>query len=146
MHFPQRSVTLGMPRARTLASESRNDAGSDATTQAAASSSSPKGFAKLRALVKEYGALGIGVYAGVYLSTLGSLFLAVDCGLLPAGDALSMLRSVGADRLFDLDKLNPKTSNFAIAWILAKFTEPLRMLVTLAITPRLARLIRRPRP
>jgi len=98
---------------------------------------------KLRQLVREYGALGVAVYIGVYLTTLGSLFAAVETNILPAGDALNMLRRIGADRLFDLDKINPSAGNFAVAWILAKFTEPFRMLTTLAILPRIGRLVKR---
>jgi hypothetical protein len=63
--------------------------------------------------------------------------------LFLAGDALSTLKWVGIDRLIDLDNLNPKASNFAVAWILAKFTEPLRLPVTLWLTPRVAGLVRR---
>lgn len=62
--------------------------------------------------------------------------------VLLAADALTLLKYVGADRLVDLDGLNPKASNFAAAWILAKFTEPMRLPVTLWITPRLARIVR----
>jgi hypothetical protein len=60
-----------------------------------------------------------------------------------AGDALTMLRWVGVDKIVDLDHLNPKASNFAVAWILAKFTEPLRLPATLWLTPRIAAFIRR---
>ncbi|KAJ1624653.1 hypothetical protein T492DRAFT_1045683 [Pavlovales sp. CCMP2436] len=54
-----------------------------------------------------------------------------------------MLKWVGLDMLIDLDHLNPKASNFAVAWILAKFTEPVRLPVTLWLTPRIATAIRR---
>ena len=60
-----------------------------------------------------------------------------------AGDALTMLKWAGVDKLVDLDHLNPKASNFAVAWILAKFTEPLRLPVTLWLTPRIAAAVRR---
>lgn len=80
--------------------------------------------------------------AGVYLVTLGSLFAAVETDILKAGDARSWLRRVGADRVIDLEKINPSAGNFALAWILAKFTEPMRVLITATATPRVAVLIR----
>jgi len=108
-----------------------------------------KGFGKVRELFTKYGATGVVIYIGVYLSTLFGLFLGVKSELLPAGDAIGMLRRLGADNIINLDKINPSASNFAVAWILAKFTEPMRMLVTLAITPRIHRVVvrfRAPRP
>eukprot|EP00965_Chrysotila_dentata_P203850 6181984-Pleurochrysis_carterae.AAC.5 len=38
-----------------------------------------------------------------------------------AGDAIGMLRRLGADNIINLDKINPSASNFAVAWILAKY-------------------------
>lgn len=54
-----------------------------------------------------------------------------------------MLRSIGVDRIVDLDHLNPTASNFAVAWILAKFTEPVRLPITFWLTPRVAAFVRR---
>mmetsp|Transcript_12924 Transcript_12924/g.33665 ORF Transcript_12924/g.33665 Transcript_12924/m.33665 type:complete len:168 (+) Transcript_12924:99-602(+) len=99
-------------------------------------------FGKLSWLVHEYGPVGIATHFSVYFVTLGGLFLGIDSGVLVAGDALTLLKYVGADRIVDLECLNPKASNFAVAWILAKFTEPMRLPVTLWLTPRIARLIR----
>ena len=44
---------------------------------------------------------------------------------------------------FDPSELNPKTGQFGVAWVLTKLTEPLRLLVAVAITPRIARLLGR---
>mmetsp|Transcript_23092 Transcript_23092/g.68034 ORF Transcript_23092/g.68034 Transcript_23092/m.68034 type:complete len:159 (-) Transcript_23092:190-666(-) len=98
--------------------------------------------AKLRWLVKEYGAIGVATHFSVYFTTLGGLFLGVDNGVFAAGDALETLKYMGVDNIINLDKLNPTASNFAVAWILAKFTEPLRLPVTLWLTPRIAQFVR----
>ncbi len=42
----------------------------------------------------------------------------------------------------DVSSLSPKVGNFALAWIVTKFTEPIRFAVTLAITPMISRWIR----
>jgi len=108
----------------------------------ASSSSSAEKPGKLRLLVREYGAVGVGTYISVYLSTLASLYAAIESGVVPAADAIGLLRRIGADRFIDLDKLSPKAGSFAIAWIMAKFTEPLRAALVFAITPRIARLVK----
>lgn len=41
----------------------------------------------------------------------------------------------------DLVKRNPHTSNLAIAWVATKLTEPVRLGVTLAIVPRISRMM-----
>ncbi len=48
-----------------------------------------------------------------------------------------------ADKVVDLDRINPKAGNFAVAWILAKFTEPIRFAFTVAITPSVVRMLKR---
>ena len=58
-----------------------------------------------------------------------------------ANDAISMFKAIHLDKLIDLDSLNPKTGNFAIAWILTKFTEPIRFGLTIAVTPSIYRFI-----
>ena len=100
---------------------------------------------KVRQYFDEYGRPGIVVYIGVYLTTLASLYGAVDSGLLPGGDAVSLLRRIGADRVLPegtLDKINPKSGSFATAWILAKFTEPFRFAFVVFITPRVVRMLK----
>ena len=97
---------------------------------------------RLRQFLHEYGRTGLAIYIGVYLSTLSSLFLVVDKGLLSPEDAVAGLKYIGVDRIIDLDRINPKAGNFAVAWILAKFTEPFRMGITLAITPALVKFLK----
>lgn len=58
-----------------------------------------------------------------------------------ATDAISMFKAIHLDKLIDLDSLNPKAGNFAVAWILTKFTEPIRFGLTIAITPSIYRFI-----
>lgn len=99
-------------------------------------------LAKLRWLAREYGAIAVCTHFGVYLSTLGMLFVAIDNGAFVASDAVQMLKWIGVEHFVDLGHLNPKASNFAVAWILVKFTEPLRLPVTLWLTPRIATLVR----
>lgn len=96
---------------------------------------------RIRELWNKYGAVAIVTYVGVYGATLTTLYIAIDTGMIVAVDVVPMLKSVGADRLFDLSLVKPKAGNFAVAWILTKFTEPLRALATVALTPSIARLL-----
>ena len=51
---------------------------------------------KFRAFFNKYGKVGLGIYLSVYVSTLFSLFGAIDSGLISAGDAIALLRRIGA--------------------------------------------------
>ena len=102
-----------------------------------------------------HGIVFVGTYLGVYCATLTSLFLLIDCGLLGEERANQIVADVinyfdlGDHLDFDVDpdswkswilNMNP---NLAIAWILTKFTEPMRLATSIAITPSLSRLMNR---
>ena len=109
--------------------------------EASAAASEPK-VGRLRRLIRDYGYIALGIHLSVYLATLGSLFAALEADILKAGDARSWLKNIGADRFIDLEKVKPSAGNFALAWILAKFTEPMRLFITATVTPRLAVVLR----
>eukprot|EP01031_Cornospumella_fuschlensis_P035766 gene35766-43382_t len=109
---------------------------------------------KLVGLWRNYGVLAVGTYLGVYVGTLGGVFVLLDAQLLSAA-------SVGVDpaaaiqRVCDLVEMttglkslpgyireNPRVGTFALAWALTKLTEPLRLGLTLAVVPSLARWLR----
>ena len=83
------------------------------------------------------------MHFSVYFATLAGLYGAVEHKLLSAGDAKEWLQRIGADRFIDLEHMNASAGNFAAAWILAKFTEPFRLLITAATTPRIAAFVYR---
>ena len=107
-------------------------------------------------LWNRYGVVFVGTYLGVYCVTLGSIFAIFDFGLLGPERAHQMV-SDAANYLNLGDHLDPNTidpdswnawilsmnPNFAFAWILTKFTEPLRLATSVLITPALARLVKR---
>ena len=41
--------------------------------------------------------------------------------------------------IFDVEKINPKASIFTVAWLATKVTEPLRLVLSAAITPYVGR-------
>jgi hypothetical protein len=96
---------------------------------------------KLRTFIRKYGPIGIGTYFGMYGLTLAGIYALVSSGVLMATDAISMFKYVHLDKLIDLESLNPKAGNFAVAWILTKFTEPIRFGLTIAVTPSIYRFI-----
>ena len=93
-----------------------------------------------------YGWTAVGTHFAVYGTTLAGLTAAVDVGLLGGGRArdeavakLSALVAPVAPRaLVDGLRSSPTAGAFAVAWVLAKFTEIPRLAVTLALTPRVA--------
>ena len=95
---------------------------------------------------RTYGWTAVGTHFAVYGTTLAGLTAAVDVGLLGGGRArdeavakLSALVAPVAPRaLVDGLRSSPTAGAFAVAWVLAKFTEIPRLAVTLALTPRVA--------
>lgn len=96
----------------------------------------------IKKLWKKYGMYGVGIYFGVYFGTIGLFYLALSSSLVSAKDAIFVFKTLGVDRFMDLTELNPKAGNFALAWILTKLVEPLRLGFTILITPPISRLLR----
>lgn len=89
---------------------------------------------KLRTFFKQYGKLGIGVYAGVSLTTYTAAYLAIRSGL----DIPGLLVKIGIP-----EKEWMKTAgNYAFAYALYKLALPVRLFVTFGLTGFLARRLR----
>jgi hypothetical protein len=101
--------------------------------------------------------LAVGTYLGVYVTTLGSLFLALDYDIFNAATvgldpvyAIHMFCDVvenvsGNTHFPDYIRENPRVGTFAIAWVMTKFCEPLRLGFTIATVPTIARWLGRRR-
>lgn len=116
---------------------------------------------------KKYGVVSIGTYMGIYVATLGTMYVAVDHGLLTPSiskqpksveknhneDEFDLVQAtnrfvrfaekLGVAELMDVHRVDSKTGSFVLAWVATKFTEPLRFALTLAVTPRIARFLGR---
>ena len=109
--------------------------------RACSSSAAPESrTSRFKTLVRKYGPIAVVFHLSVYGTTLMGFYKAVEWKLVSAGDAVDMARWVGLDRFMDLEKVNPSAGNLAVAWVLAKFTEPVRWILTAMCTPRIARL------
>eukprot|EP00808_Paulinella_micropora_P009445 g6145.t1 len=99
---------------------------------------------KYKRLWRQYGMVFISTYLGVYVGTLGMIYVLFNKGIANSSDVMDFTHYFGLE---DKDYgLSSKTSNFALAWICTKFTEPLRFGVTLVLTPRVSRAIGRAPP
>ncbi|KAE8895025.1 hypothetical protein PF005_g909 [Phytophthora fragariae] len=120
---------------------------------------------RLKDLWRKYGVVAIGTYMSMYGVVLGSMYLAIDQGWVHTAKRSSSKGEGQADESFNLvtttnkfvkiaedlgiaqylevERVNSKTGTFLLAWIATKFTEPVRLAVTLAVTPRIARFLGR---
>eukprot|EP00563_Minutocellus_polymorphus_P003516 CAMPEP_0181046790 /NCGR_PEP_ID=MMETSP1070-20121207/14532_1 /TAXON_ID=265543 /ORGANISM="Minutocellus polymorphus, Strain NH13" /LENGTH=257 /DNA_ID=CAMNT_0023125415 /DNA_START=162 /DNA_END=935 /DNA_ORIENTATION=- len=135
-----------------------------------------KGAIGVRDMIQKYGFTFLGTYFGLYFGTLGALFAGIDSGFLdPATvmDSVSWIPGIhigGGDgdgegtkttadlvvqlmqkyeftkQYADAVANNPHTANLGIAWIATKFTEPIRLGVSLAVVPRIHRALGRDTP
>jgi len=109
---------------------------------------------RLKLLWKRYGLVAIGTYLGIYVSVLSSVFYALDYDVFRAStlglDPVAAVKKVcdlvesatGNTSLPGYIRENPRVGTFAVAWVMTKFTEPLRLLVAVSITPAVARFLR----
>lgn len=120
---------------------------------------------KLRRMWRQYGWVSVGTYftvrhngaAGVhgmcavtkcvarlqvYAATLGTTYAALNSGMLAAVNVVDMVGAVGLGNWVDVSKIDPRAGSFTLAWVITKLTEPLRLAVTLAITPTVAKRLR----
>jgi len=96
-------------------------------------------FAKMKMLWNKYGVVFIITYGSVYILTLTGIYILISNKLLGFGDVIDLAKKTGLDKHVSVEYLNPAAGNFAAAWIVTKFTEPFRVGLSIALTPRLAR-------
>jgi Protein of unknown function (DUF1279) len=96
---------------------------------------------QFKSVMMQYSALGIVFYFGLYAVTLGSVYGLVRAEVVRIPDPTPTLRRISLlrQRWGDDFQLSPFWYQFLGAWLLTKTTEPVRLVVTLAALPWLAR-------
>lgn len=106
---------------------------------------------KMKYMWKNYGYVAIGSYLSLYVITLGSIFLCLDFDVFRAStvgfspeEAILKVCDIfetvtGSKALPGFIRERPTVGTFAVAWVMTKFTEPLRLGVTLAAVPKIAK-------
>jgi hypothetical protein len=132
--FNTRYFSTSKPETKKQEEESEEDSSKTVAVEAT------KG--KVRQLWEKYGIVFLGFYGGLYLVTLGSIYEVVALKHVDPHGVVAYLHSIGVDNYVDVSPIaSSKAGNFALAWILTKFTEPLRLAFTVTITPSLARFL-----
>ena len=80
---------------------------------------------KIRQLIEVYGPYAIGTYLAIFALVLGGFAAAIQLGFEPEGMA-------------------GNAGTLVAAWLATKATQPVRIGATFALTPLVARLMRRP--
>ena len=108
--------------------------------------------AQFKAMWSKYGYVGIGFYLTVYITVLSSIYFSLDLDLLNAAafgvDPQSAVKKVcnlvemvtGNGFLPGYINEHPKVGTFAIAWVMTKFTEPLRLGFVITTLPTITRI------
>jgi hypothetical protein len=139
--YTKQSFSFPMRRHSTLPSDQEKDQHrKGVATPLGGDFIKPKG--RFRELWDNYGMVFLGTYASVYLMTLGTVYEIVAMKHIDAHSVVAYLHHIGLDNYMDLTPIaTSKAGNFALAWILTKFTEPLRLAFTVTITPSFARFL-----
>ena len=108
----------------------------------------------IKGLIKKYGYLSVGTYLSIYIMTLGAIYASLEFDVFNAAtfglDPASMIKKVcdlvegttGNAELPAYIKTHPSAGIFAIAWVMTKFTEPVRLGVTIYAVPKLSRFLK----
>jgi len=123
------------------------------STSSSSSDTEKKEKPTFRILLKKYGVIAPTVYLGIYVTTLTSVYVALDLdvfnaatfGLDPAAAVTKFCDIVefvtGNTEVPKYVKENPKVGTFAIAWVMTKITEPIRLAISLLVIPRVGRML-----
>ncbi|CAI5730146.1 unnamed protein product [Hyaloperonospora brassicae] len=124
----------------------------------------PSHLERLKDLWRKYGVVAMGTYFSLYGAVLGSIYLAIDQGWVHTATGrnsreheqqsdfdlvsttnkfVKWAEDVGIAQYLEVERVNAKTGSFLLAWVATKFTEPLRLALTVAATPRIARFLGR---
>lgn len=100
---------------------------------------------KFRAMLTEYGPLGIGVYLGMWAVGIPPLYAALAATNNFGMDPSAILDYVGTDTLFGYDlralTSKPKYVSIALALVLNEVAEPLRWLLVIPVTRVVRRML-----
>lgn len=88
--------------------------------------------AELRRLMREYGPVAAAFHASVFFTTLGTFYSVIDYGL----DVPSLVKDIP---MIANNLPHPSAGNLAVAWGLTTLTGPVRAVMTITLTPRVAR-------
>lgn len=120
-----------------------------------------QGAKSAKEMMKQYGPVFVGTYISIYWSFLALLYGGVDSGLVDPLTVIQFIKSNSSDDAptqstveYVVDLMNhysltapyapyvaknPHFANLGVAWIGVKFTEPVRLALTVTVVPRLAR-------
>jgi hypothetical protein len=138
--FPANSPNLPPP-----ADNPNNPPNNTATAAAAAAADHPHNLiktpikSKFQLLWHRYGVVSVGTYLSIYVTTLMSFYVGFEQNLFGSIDIINILHKLGLEG--HLNDMNSKHGNFALAWITTKLTEPIRLALTVGITPKIAKLV-----
>ncbi|OQR96247.1 hypothetical protein ACHHYP_16547 [Achlya hypogyna] len=93
-----------------------------------------KHTAKLKDVMKQYGKVAVVVHSSVFLTTLGAAYTAIEYGI--------DIRQIHVP-FVDMSKIDPNAGTLLLAYLATVATGPLRGGLTIAVTPWIARFIRK---
>eukprot|EP00906_Rhabdomonas_costata_P024491 RCo035193 len=105
------------------------------------SSSPPSPPAGLRELVRVYGAVGGATYLALWTLSFVLVLFAVRCFNITAEQMAAFMEWSRLNRLVTVE-IPKQAGDLALAWVANHASGPLRFVIVLAITPRLARVLR----
>lgn len=82
---------------------------------------------RLKKMLDDYGPVGLVIYFGIFASTLVGFYMALSNGV----DLRGLFEAVG----MDYSGVAAETGTLVVAWAATKLTQPLRIFLSLAVTP-----------
>ena len=93
-------------------------------------------------MFQNYGAPFVLYWFSMYGASFGAIYVALANGWIGGSDAIDILRSMGIEQFYDLERLDPKYGNAAVALVMNEVLEIARFPFCVATTPALVKMFR----
>ncbi len=97
----------------------------------------------IRALIAEKGVPFVIWYGTIWASGIAGFYAALEYDIISYKSIIDLTKSIGLDRLYDVEQIDPKKGKFAVAFLANEVAEPIRIPLALVTLNPILRLLRR---
>lgn len=103
----------------------------------------PKKSGGIRALIAEKGVPFVIWYGTIWAGGIAGFYAALEYELLNYKSIVDFTKTIGLDRLYDIEQIDPKKGKLAVAFVANEVAEPIRIPLALVTLNPILRLLRR---
>ena len=101
------------------------------------------GGSGIRAMIAEKGVPFVIWYGTIWAGGIAGFYTALEYDLLSYKSIVDFTKTIGLDRIYDVEQLDPKKGKLAIAFLANELVEPIRIPLALVTLNPILRILRR---